>query len=56
MQALRHPYMAKLHTGKEPKCENLFQFDEEELELSREALQKLMFEEVELFIPHTLGI
>ena len=43
--ALRHPYMAKLHTGREPTCKEPFQFDEEELELSRSAIQKLIFAE-----------
>lgn len=43
--ALKHPFMKKLYTGKEPSCKAPFQFDEEELELSRTAIQKLIYAE-----------
>lgn len=43
--ALKHPYMKKLYTGKEPTCPKHFQFDEEELELTKNALMRLMYKE-----------
>ena len=43
--ALKHPYMKKLHTGKEPTCPRNFQFDEEDLELSKSALMRLIYKE-----------
>lgn len=43
--ALKHPYVKKLYTGKEPTCEKHFQFDEEDLELSKSAVIKLMYAE-----------
>jgi mitogen-activated protein kinase 1/3 len=43
--ALQHPYMKKLYTGKEPTCPRNFQFDEEDLELSKSALMRLIYKE-----------
>ena len=44
-EALKHPYMSKLYTGREPVCDTPFEFDEEELEMSRSSIQTLIYAE-----------
>lgn len=51
-EALRHPYFASLHNAKkEPECKAHFDFTFERIEMTKEALQDFMWEEIFQFRP-----
>ena len=54
-EALKHPFMAQLHTEEdEPVCEHPFDYSFEDEKLHRIRLQELIWEEVGDFRPHCL--
>ena len=52
-EALRHPFLEALHKADdEPLCNEVFAFEFEKTELSREKVQELIWEEIKEYHPH----